>query len=104
MDKAEVIDFFKQYILGWMCTDIENCIKARANYAVAALLMSYSENVGALIEGHLGLSGKSEKGFNTFLGYLDFNDNWDYYNQFVIKYQESGSTSTQAVGIYRAFR
>jgi len=104
MDKAEVIDFFKQYILGWMCTDIENCIKARANYAVAALLMSYSENVGTLIEGHLGLSGTSESDFNKFLEYLEFNGDPNYYKDFKIKYQDSGSSSVKTVGIYKAVR
>jgi len=104
MNKAEVIDFFKQYILGWMCKDIGECIKAEANVAVAALLMSYSENVGTLIEGHLGLTGTSGSDFRKFLEYLEFNGNPDYYKQFKIKCQDSGSSSVKTMDIYTAFR
>jgi len=104
MDGAEVIDFFKQYILEWMCNDIGGCIKARANVAVAALLMSYSENVGALIEGHLGLAGTSGADFRKFLEYLEFNGDPDYYKNFQVRYQESPSSAIRSIDIYTAFR
>ena len=104
MNKAEIIEFFKDYILGWMCKDIGECIKAQANVAVAALLMSYSENVGALIEGHLGLTRTSGPDFRKFLEYLEFNGDPDYYKRFKIKYQDSGSSSVKTMDIYAAFR
>jgi len=104
MDKAAVLDFFRKYVLGWMCSDIENCIKAKANFAVAALLMTYTENTGALIEGHLGLTGTSEKDFNTFLEYFDFKTDSNYYRDFKIKYQDSNSSAVQTANIYKAFR
>jgi hypothetical protein len=104
MDKAEVIDIFKRYFLVWMCQDIENCIKGKANFAVAALLMSYSENVGALMEGHLGLSRTSAQDFRKFLEHLDFNGNADYYKNFRINYQEPPSSAIKTVDIYTAFR
>ena len=87
-----------------MCTDIENCIKGKANFAVAALLMIYSENVGALIEGHLGLTNTSGLDFRKFLEQLEFNGNPDYYKNFQIRYQESPSSVIKTIDIYTAFR
>ena len=104
MDKAAVLDFFQKYILGWMCNDIENCIKAKANFAVAALLMTYTENIGVLIEGHLGLTGTGGPDFNKFLEYLDFKGDPNYYRNFEIKYQDSNSPVVQTANIYKAFR
>jgi hypothetical protein len=104
LEEIKISGFFKQYIFGWMCDDIGNCIKAKANLAVAALLMSYTENIGALIEGHLGMEGKSHQDFNAFLKFFEFKGDPNYYIGFKIKYQESNSPNVKEVDIYTAFR
>jgi hypothetical protein len=96
--------FFDQYVFKWMFSDIENCIKAKANFAVAALLMTYTENIGSLIEGNLGLSGTSESDFNKFLEYFDFNDDPFYYKIFKITYHDPNPPKITTANIYRAFR
>jgi hypothetical protein len=104
MSKNDISEFFSRHILGWMCNDIEKCIKVGANFAVAALLMSYTENIGAFIAGHLGLEGTSEGDFKEFLGYFEFKGNSNYYFDFKIRYQESNSSGVKEVDIYKAFR
>jgi hypothetical protein len=104
MDNTTVFEYFDKYVLVWMCSDIENCIKAKANVAVAALLMTYTENVGALIGGNLGRLGTSESDFNRFLEQLQFKGNSDYYKGFEIRYTDPGSPDVQSVNIYKAFR
>ena len=102
--QQEVMDFFKKYLLGWMCTDIEKCIIAAANLGVAALLMTYTENIGSIIAGHLGLSGHSHADFNNFLEYFEFHGDPKYYKEFRMKYRETKSSSTREADIYEAFR
>lgn len=96
--------FFNKYVFDWMFPDIENCIKAHANYAVAALLMIYTENIGSLIEGHLGLSKHAEADFNKFIEYFEFKSDSNYYKNFQVNYKESGSSSIHKANIYKAFR
>lgn len=100
----EIQDFFQKYLLGWMCTDIEKCITARANLGVAALLMTYTENIGSIIAGNLGLSRHSHPDFNKFLEYFEFNGDPKYYKDFRIKYRETISAPVREADIYEAFR
>lgn len=102
IDKNFVLDYFQEYIFGFMFNDIENCIKAKANFAVATLLMAYTEKIGSLTSGHLGLSGHSEKDFDECLKYFEFQGKPDYYKDFKIKYEENGKENE--IGIYKAFR
>ena len=88
IDKNCILDYFQQYVFGFIFSDIENCIKARANFSVASLLMTYTEHMGALIHGDLGLTGKSKNDFNYFLGYMEFQGNDEYYKKFLIKYKD----------------
>ena len=104
MDDKAVFAYFDKYVLAWICSDIPNCIKAKANLAVAALLMAYTEYVGALIGGNLGCLHTSESDFNRCLEQLQFKGNSDYYKGFEIKYKEPGSPDVQSVNIYKAFR
>lgn len=104
MDDTTVFEYFDKYVLGWMCSDIENCIKAKANVAVATLLMTYTENVGALIEGNLGCLHTSESDFNRCLEQLQFKADSNYYKGFEVKYRDSASTHVQSANIYKAFR
>ncbi len=104
IDKNFILDYFKEYIFGFMYNDIENCIKAKANFAVATLLMAYSEKIGALISGNLGKSGSSKSDFNLFLEYLEFNGNKNHYKDFKIEYREESIKPIKTIHIYEAFR
>ncbi len=102
--ETKVREFFEKHFLEWMCSDIKNCIGARANFAVAALLMTYTENIGSFIEGHLGSSGTAEPDFNKFLGFFEFKGDRNYYKDFEIRYKDSKSDAVQRANIYKAFR
>lgn len=104
IDKNFVLDYFQEYIFGFLYADVENCIKAKANFAVAALLMSYTENVGALITGNLGLSRNSKTDFKVFLEYFTFQKDTNYYKGFKIKFKEEGEAKDSEIAIYEAFR
>ncbi|MDO9028614.1 MAG: hypothetical protein Q7U68_07140 [Candidatus Roizmanbacteria bacterium] len=68
--KNEIIDFFQTYIFGFIFKDIKNCINARANYVVALSLLSYTEYIGGLISGNLGLRDKSKENFYAAIEYF----------------------------------
>lgn len=104
ISEMDILKFFQKYIFEWMYSDIENCIKAKANLVVATILMSYTENIGALIEGNLGEERTSEKNFNEFLKYFEFKGDQNYYQNFKIKYQEADSSVIKEANIYKAFR
>ncbi len=102
VDKDFILDYFQKFIFGSMYTDLENCIKVKTNFAVAALLMSYTENFGGLIAGNLGVIGHSKADFNAFLEYFSFKDDAAYYKDFKIKFLEENQK--KEIGIYEAFR
>lgn len=101
--KEEIEKYFKEYIFGFIFNDIQNCIKAKANYTVALALLSYTEYVGGLINGTLGLQGKSEKQFNKALEYFEWNGDKKYYKNFTQQYKDIGS-QIKAGNIYTLFR
>ena len=86
--KPELIEFFQGYI-GFLVPDIEKCIEATANFTVASNLMSYTENIGALINGHLGRRGFAGVDFDSFLSYLDFNGDDNYYIDLNLEFEET---------------
>ena len=104
IDKNFICDYFQEYIFNFMYSDISNCIKAKANFAVATLLMVYSEKIGALINGNLGKIRTSELDFNYFLEYLEFKKDTDYYRKFEIDYRDEPSKPIKKLNIYKAFR
>lgn len=104
IDKNSVLDYFTNYIHGFMFNDIENSINAKANFAVATLLLSYTENIGSLISGHLGLKNHSYKDFNKMIEYFDFNGDTNYYKNFKIEYRADKSSPIEELDIYTAFR
>ncbi|OGO06635.1 MAG: hypothetical protein A2Y92_05360 [Chloroflexi bacterium RBG_13_57_8] len=66
--KDDIKDHFKTFIFGFIFTDINNCIQARANYVVALALLSYTEYLGALIKGKIGNSSGAD--FEATLKYF----------------------------------
>jgi len=71
-NESQIIDYFRQFIHGFIFNDIANCIKCRANYVVALALLSYTEYLGGLISGNLGLKdkGKSKQNFEKALEFF----------------------------------
>lgn len=104
IDKNLILDYWQQYVTGFIYCDIQKCIEAKANFTVAQALMSYTEYIGALIEGHLGESGHSRDDFNAFLQYFSWNDDENYYQNLKIKYKEKPSAKEKKMDIYTAFR
>lgn len=105
VDKKFILSYFNQFVFNFIYRDLENCINARANFLVAQALMSYTEYIGALINGHLGISSHSEEDFNKLLEYFDWNGDGTYYQNFEIRYKEtSTSTRINNLNIYKAFR
>lgn len=102
-EQLEEIRDYLNYVKGFIFSDIENCIKAKANFAVANILMTYTEYVGALISGNLGLNGHSEESFNLFLSYMKWNCDQQYYQDFVVEYLDDAGNKN-SMNIYVAFR
>ena len=68
MTQREIDHYFKEFVYGFVCGDIERCItEARANFLVALGLLSYTEFLGGLRTGDLGLLRKSRPNFNAGL-------------------------------------
>lgn len=101
--KEEIEKYFKEYIFGFIFNDIQNCIKSKANYAVALLLLSYTEFIGGLINGTIGLQGKSQEQFNKALEYFDWSGDEKYYKNFKQKYRDTDFQIKEG-NIYTLFR
>ncbi|MHA1856352.1 MAG: hypothetical protein ACTSYY_09910 [Promethearchaeota archaeon] len=103
--KQEIIDYFQEYIFGFIFRDIENCIKSGANYTVALALLSYTEFLGGLIKGTLGLPnpGMSQERFNAALEFFDWEGDEDYYKNFKIRFRDIDFQEKQG-NIYQIFR
>lgn len=68
--KEYIIDYFHEFIFGFIYHDIDQCIRAQANYVVALALLSYTEYLGALVSGHIGLGNKGRQSFRKALSYF----------------------------------
>lgn len=104
VDKNFILSYWQGYIAGFIFSDVQKCIEATANFAVAQSLMSYTEFMGALIEGNLGETGHSHDDFNAFLQYFSWNGDDNYYSNFKITYKEKPSAKEKSLDIYTAFR
>ncbi|MBU2608244.1 MAG: hypothetical protein KKF26_02900 [Chloroflexi bacterium] len=101
--KEEIIDYFQEFIFGFIYHDIERCIEVQANYAVALALLSYTEYIGGLISGNLGEKKESENNFNRALKH--FPHKYQGINK-TLKAQyvgKNGKLKTDT-GIYKLFR
>ena len=71
-----ILHIFDEYIFGFMRSDIDAAIRGNANYLAALGLVSYTEVLGGLRTGELGLRGRSAANFSAFIPYLgkDYED------------------------------
>lgn len=103
--KVEIIDYFQEFIFGFVYHDIENCIKAGANYVVALALLSYTEYIGGLISGNLGLRdrGIPTNNFKKALEYFP-KDYDDFDSSTKVEYKDDKGKTITETGIYKVFR
>ena len=66
----QILHTFDEYIFGFMRADIDAAIRGKANYLAALGVVSYTEILGGLRTGKLGLKNYSSSNFNAFLPYL----------------------------------
>ena len=100
-DKIEV--FFQEIIFGIIYPQIEQCMNAKANYVVALALLSYTELIGGLASGNLGLEGKSRANFDEALKYFP-----EAYrkvdSKIKVKYTDGNGKPREDKGIYGVYR
>ncbi len=101
--KLEIIDYFQEFIFGFIYNDINKCIKATANYIVTLALLSYTEYLGALIGGHIGLPKKGGLSFTKALSYFPEQCR-DINSSLGIEYKDEKGKVKTANGIYKIFR
>jgi len=99
----QIIDYFDEYIFGFIFHYIEQCIHAKANYVVALALLSYTEYIGGLITGNLGKSNESKTNFNGALEYFECDGDKNYYKNFKVKYIDENNKGSD-IDIYKIFR
>ena len=99
----QIIHFFDEYIFGFIFNDIDRCIHARANYVVALSLLSYTEYIGGLITGKLGIRNESSNNFNAAMEYFECNGDRKYYKDFKMHYTDENNKTSDA-DIYKIFR
>lgn len=101
--KNQIKKYFKDYIYGFIFNDIRSCIKAKANYTVALALLSYTDFLGGLINGTLGLQRESKNQFNKAIEYFEWNGDKDYYKNFKVKFKDVDFVEKNG-DIYTLFR
>lgn len=65
-----ILHTFDEYEFGFMRSDIDAPIRRNANYLAALGLVTYTEIMGGLRTGDLGIKRTSAANFNAFLPYL----------------------------------
>lgn len=88
--KREIDEFFKEYVFGFIWNDVAAVIAGAANYSAALCLLSYTEYLGGLIDGSLGISspGMSSKRFKKALEYFAWNGDPNYYKDFKVQFRD----------------
>ncbi|MBI4185905.1 MAG: hypothetical protein HY530_00160 [Chloroflexi bacterium] len=111
ISKDDIQDRFKRFIFGFIFNDIDQCIKAKANYVVALALLSYTEYLVALVSGKIGLQGDGGKSFGKALEYFP-GEYKRVDDSIVIQYRDKAGglvldktgKPKQERGIYKLFR
>jgi len=69
-EKEQIENFFKEYVFGFMCGDIERAMQQGCNFLCALGLVAYTEIMGRLVIGKLGEEGYGKESFCSFLRYM----------------------------------
>jgi hypothetical protein len=69
-EKEQIASFFKEYVFGFMCNDIERTMQQGCNFLCALGLVAYTEIMGRLVIGKLGEEGYGRQSFRSFLKYM----------------------------------
>jgi hypothetical protein len=96
MDDAAVDQFFREYVDGFMWHDIEATIKARANYVAALALLNYTEVLGGLSNGKLGLRNVAGDCFREGLALMAWTCDRNYYKDFRVLLADAGAAPREA--------
>jgi hypothetical protein len=96
MDDAAVNEFFREYVDGFMWGDIEATIKARANYVAALALLNYTEVLGGLANGKLGLRNVARECFGDGLSLMEWKGDANYYKNFKVVLTDGASAPRDA--------
>jgi len=102
MTHAEIEVYLNQFFDAFIFKDIENCIAAKANYVVALALLTYTEYLGGLKTGNLGLSDKTPENFRAGLELFEWNGDPNYYKGFAIEIEDQGVR--RQCDVYTLFR
>jgi hypothetical protein len=103
MNDQEIDGFFDAFVYSFMCGDVERCIAARANQGVALMLLSYTEVMGGLSTGNLGLTSHSTADFRAGLSLMEWNGHPNYYRDFRVDLLEPGKAPDR-MDVYKIFR
>jgi|GEM_PF-3317963 len=99
-DEGTIRDYFNEFVYGSIFQDLDSCIKAQANFLVALGLMSYTEYLGGLLTGNLGIKNQVEVNFNKALEYFEHAGDGSYYLNFHVLDKNTSSN----LNIYEIFR
>jgi hypothetical protein len=69
-ESADIRDFFKEYVFGFMFHNIETAISAKASFLAALGLLECTEIMGGLVTGNLQDRSKARENFDAFVPYL----------------------------------
>jgi hypothetical protein len=97
---VNVANYLRMVGVGFMCADVKKCIKNQANFAAALCLVTYTEVLGAIYSGKIGIEGGSGKCFLAGLGLMEWNGDATYYSGFKVRLQGE----EKELGIFEAVR
>jgi hypothetical protein len=105
ISESVIREYFDVFLFGFILNDIKQCIKAKANYVIALALLSYTEYVGALISGNIGLKGRGipRKNFHNALEYFP-KEYLDIDAKIQVEYIDNNGKRKKEKGIYSLYR
>lgn len=103
MTEFEISIYFKDFIFGFIFNDIQKGINSGSNYLVALGLLSYTEYMGGLIKGTLGVRKGSSKRFKAALEYFEWKGDSNTYKEFKVEYVDEKDIKKPGT-IYDLFR
>jgi hypothetical protein len=108
--KEDIKSYFSEIFFNLMYQELERCIKNDIRYVAALALLSYTEYIGGLISGNLGLKDKSKDNFYEALMYfpqeyrtIDANLKIEYVDEKGAKCTDEGIYSLVRCGVVHEY-